>query len=145
MFRVAVFAALGLWVLIAAAPAAWAGWYNASWAYCQQITVDYTKVPNTDQANFPVYVNLANLSSGFFSHVNANGSDIRVTTSDGTTEVPREVVAIATGSSTGEVWFKAGTLSTLTNTDFYLYYGNSGAAEPAANATYGSQNVWDAK
>ncbi len=116
-------------------------WYSSSWSYRQKITVQASKVPNTNQTNFPVYVNLSNMASGFFTHVNTtDGRDIRVTTSDGTTEVPREVVYI-TGSA-GELWFKAPTLTTGSNTDFYIYYGNGSATEPAANATYGSQNVW---
>lgn len=117
-------------------------WYDPSWTYRVKVTVDHTKVA-ADLTDFPVYVNLANLPSGFFTNVKSDGGDIRVTTSNGTTEVPREVVAISTGGSTGELHFKAsGTLSSSSDTFYYIYYGNSGASEPAVTATYGRNNVW---
>jgi len=117
-------------------------WYNSSWTYRQKITIDSTKV-SADLTDFPVYVDLADLGADFFSNVNTDGSDIRVTKSDGTTEVPREVVSIDTSGSTGELHFKAdGTLSSSTDTDFYIYYGNASATEPAVTATYGRNNVW---
>lgn len=131
-------------LLVAWASVADAAWYDASWTYRQKITIDKTQVPNTNQTNFPVFVDLANMASGFFTHVLSDGGDIRVTTSDEVTEVARQVVAISTGGSTGELWVNIPTVATATNTDFYVYYGNAGATEPAANATYGSQNTWNA-
>jgi len=117
-------------------------WYDSSWTYRQKITIDNTKV-SADLTDFPVYVDLSDLGTDFFSNVKTDGSDIRVTKSDGTTEVPREVVGIDTGSSTGELHFKAdGTLSSSTSTSFYIYYGNASATEPATSATYGRNNVW---
>ncbi|HLN18804.1 MAG TPA: hypothetical protein VK255_01375, partial [Patescibacteria group bacterium] len=77
-----------------------AAWYNASWGYRVKVTVNAAQVPST-QTNFPVYVNLANLPAGFFSHVRSDGGDIRITKSDGTTELPREVVSINVGSTAG--------------------------------------------
>lgn len=117
-------------------------WYNNNWRYRKKITIDNTKV-NANLTNFPVYLDLANLGSDFFANVKSDGGDIRITTSDGLTEVPVEVVAINTGTSTGEVHFKAPGLSSSSATEFYVYYGNSGASLPTANSTYGSQNVWD--
>jgi len=93
--------------------------------------------------DFPVYVDLADLGADFFTNVSdANGGDIRVTAGDGVTELPRQVVAINTGGQTGELHFKASSLSSTQNTYFYIYYGNAGESEPLANSTYGSQNVW---
>jgi len=117
-------------------------WYDSNWDYRVKVTVASAEV-DADLTDFPVYVDLSDLPAGFFSHVKSDGGDIRVTKTDGTTEVPREVVAISTGSSTGELHFKAsGTLSSSSDTDFYIYYGNSGASEPATTATYGRDNVW---
>lgn len=118
-----------------------AAWYNSSWKYRVKVTVDSTKVDAT-LTDFPVYVNLADLPAGFHANVNADGGDIRVTKSDGTTEVPREVVTYNAASDTGELHFKADTLSGTANTDFYIYYGNASASDYAPNATYGAQNVW---
>ena len=121
------------------------GWYTGSWLFRKKITILATQV-DANVTNFPVYVNLADLGSDFFANVESSGGDdggdIRVTTADGATELPREVVDINVGSLTGELHFKAGALSSTANTDFYIYYGNAAIAEPAASATYGSQNVW---
>lgn len=37
-----------------------APWYNSSWTHRTKITIDHTKVPNTDQAYFPVLINGTN-------------------------------------------------------------------------------------
>jgi hypothetical protein len=116
-------------------------WYNPSWPYRVKITALATKV-DADLADYPVYVDLHDLPAGFHANVNqTDARDIRVTTSNGTTEVPREVVFYIAASDTGELHFK-GDVDGDTDTDFYIYYGNSGASEPAADATYGKNNVW---
>lgn len=104
-------------------------WYNSNWTNRVKLTVDNTKVPNTDQTDFPIYIDLSDLPSSFFSSVKSDGSDIVVTSSDGLTKLSRELVDIDTGASTGELWFKAPILSASSDTDFYIYYGNSGAGE----------------
>lgn len=118
-------------------------WLNSTWGFRKKLTVDSTKVLE-DLTDFPVYVNLANMGAHFFSNVRADGGDIRVTKSDGITEVPREIVHIDTALNTGEIHFKAaGTLPMASNTDFYIYYNKPAATEPAASATYGKYNTWN--
>jgi hypothetical protein len=119
-------------------------WYNGSWPYRVKLTIDHTKVA-ADQTDFPVYVDLSNMPAGFHSHVNqTDGRDIRVTTSNGVTELPREVVFYNSTSDTGELYFKySGTLSSSTDTNVYIYYGNSGASDYAVTNTYGRNNVWN--
>ena len=119
-------------------------WYNADWQYRRAITIDHTKVqdvanPSTTYANFPVLVYATGLSN-----INANGADIRFTSSDGITELPREIESYSSG--TLYAWVKV----TLTkdagdssNDVIYAYYGNAAATEPDPGSTYGSQNVWD--
>jgi hypothetical protein len=99
--------------------------------------------------DFPVFVDLSELPADFFDAVQSDGDDIRITSSDGTTEVPLEMVAIDTSGApscvsacTGEVHFKASSLSSSSDTDFYIYYGNVGAAGYATTDTYGAENVW---
>src|ERR1700675_753921 len=70
--------------LIAQSPAAAQGWANGD-SYGRAITIDHTKVPNTDQVNFPVlvsgtYSDLATATNGG-SVTSANGYDI-IFTSD---------------------------------------------------------------
>jgi hypothetical protein len=115
--------------------AAGESWYNSSWPYRRQITIDHTKVAS-DEANFPVLISLDALSN-----IQANGTDIRFTSSDGTTELPREIESYSSGSL--RAWVKVPALSSSTDTVLYVYYGNSSATtEPAAGSDFGSQNVW---
>lgn len=107
--------------------------------YRVKITVLSSKVA-TNLNNFPIYVNLADLPTEFHSNVKTDGSDIRVTTSDGATEVPREIVSYANGI--GELHFK-GNISSSADTDFYIYYANSDLYDYEDNAIYGAENVWD--
>ncbi len=118
-----------------------AAWYDSNWQYRQKITIDNAQV-NSNLSNFPVYVDLSDLGSSFFSNASADCGDIRVTKSDGTTEVAREVVNCDTANNTGELHFKAGTLSSSSDTEFYIYYGNSSATDYADSDTYGTHNVW---
>ncbi|MCX6796798.1 MAG: hypothetical protein NTW06_04885 [Candidatus Falkowbacteria bacterium] len=117
-----------------------AGWYDDSWNYRTKITVQNGQVL-ADITGFPIYVNLANLPADFHSHVKEDASDIRVTTTDGVTEVPREVVYYASSTDTGELHFK-GDILDASNVDFYIYYGNPSATDLATTTTYGRNNVW---
>lgn len=117
-------------------------WYNANWDYRVKVTIQNAQV-DADLTDFPVYVNLNNLPAEFHTNVNqTDARDIRVTKSDGTTELPREVVFYTAASDTGELHFKADAISNSADTDFYIYYGNAAATEPALNDTYGAENVW---
>jgi len=88
-----------------------------------------------DETNFPVLISLSG-----HSNINANGSDIRFTASDGVTLLPREIESYAGGTLTA--WVKVPTISHIASTSIYMYYGNPAATEPSATSTYGSQNVW---
>jgi hypothetical protein len=120
-------------------------WYSTDWDYRIAITCDAAKVGTGGVSTFSPYVDLSLIPSGsdFWSHVAADGADIRVTKSDGVTELPREVVAISTAGHTGELHFAAGAMSDSADETFYIYYGNSAATEPAAASTYGKYAVWN--
>lgn len=120
-----------------------AAWYSTSWDHRVKIEINPTYVTST-LTNFPVYVDLSTLPADFHSNVNSDGGDIRVTTSDEITEVPREVVFYNSGTDTGELHFKASSISSSATTTFYIYYGNAGASDYAIDATYGAENVWTA-
>ncbi|MDC1205571.1 LamG domain-containing protein, partial [Candidatus Pacebacteria bacterium] len=117
-----------------------ADWYDGNWNRRIEVTVDNLQV-DEDLTDFPTYINLDDLPSGFFSNVQNDGDDIRVTKSDGLTEVPYELVSIDTGGGTGELHTKLDLAST-TDTSFYIYYDNSSASGYVEGATYGAENVW---
>lgn len=92
--------------------------------------------------DFPVYVDLSSLPASFFNLVQGDGDDIRVTEEDGLTEVPFELVSIDTAGETGQLHFKAPSLSTATTSVFYIYYGSTTASGYSDTDTYGAENVW---
>ena len=73
--------------------------------------------------DFPVYLDLSDLSSDFWSNVEGSG-DLRITQTDGHREVPFEVVSFTDSgtSGTGEVHFKAD-LAHASDSVFWIYYG----------------------
>lgn len=121
-----------------------AQWYNQSWGYRQKVTINASQV-EADATDFPVYVRLGDLNASFHTNVNqTDARDIRVTKSDGITELPIEVVSYDSTNDVGELYFKyEGTLSSSTDTDVYIYYGNAGASSYAHTDTYGKHNVWN--
>ncbi len=115
---------------------------DSLWPHRIKITIDSTKVED-DLVGFPIYVNLADLPADFHTNVRSDGGDIRVTAADGKTELPREVVFYNSSNNTGELHFKnTGTLSSASDTDFYIYYGNAGAVDYPVASDYGRNNVW---
>ncbi|MCA9366657.1 DUF2341 domain-containing protein [Candidatus Kaiserbacteria bacterium] len=117
------------------------GWYNLAWNRRVGITIPGSAVDET-VTDFPVYVDLSHFDTTFWNNVTSDGRDIRVTTDDGSTEVPSELVSIDTSGKTGELYFKAPTLSTTTDRTFYIYFDNTSATAPVPNSPYGSENVW---
>ncbi len=116
-------------------------WYDNNWGYRKAVNIAASAVDAT-LTDYPVYIDLSDFDSTFFTNVKSDGSDIRITTGDGTTETAYELVSIDTTLQTGELYFKAPSISSTTNTTFYVYYGNANASAYAASDTYGSQNVW---
>ena len=111
-------------------------WYSSSWLYRKAITIDHTKVPNTDQTNFPVEIDLTD--SNLQANALSNGNDILFTSSDGTTKIPyeREIYTTSTGRLTA--WVKVPTVATASDTVIYMYYGNAGASDQQD-----AVNTWD--
>jgi hypothetical protein len=125
-------------LLLATASSAFAGWYNTggTWLYRKAITLDHTKVPNTDRSSFPVLVNLAS-DAGLSVHARSDGFDILFTSSEGTTRIPYEREKYSSGTLVA--WVKVPTVSHTTDTVLYLYYGNSSAGDQQQ-----ATSVWDA-
>ena len=68
-------------------------WYNTNWTYRKKITIANAQV-SANLTDFPIYLDLSDLGTDFFSNVNIGGGDIRVTKADGVTELARELVSI---------------------------------------------------
>jgi len=114
------------------------GWYDTSWNGRVKFSIQEGTVEGT-QVDYPVYLDLGLFDSEFFSAVNPDGADIRITASDGKTELAHEVVSLDTGSETGELYFK----TTISGGEsFYIYFDNEDAAAYDRTDTYGSESVW---
>jgi hypothetical protein len=117
-------------------------WYDENWSHRLKITI-HSSFVSSDLIDFRVFLRLSDFPSVFWDNVKNGGGDIRITKSDGTTEVPREIVSCDTTTQKGEVHFKAsGVLSSSVDTDFYIYFGNSSSSDYAPTDTYGAQAVW---
>jgi RHS repeat-associated protein len=114
------------------------------YSYVRAITIDHTKIPNTDQANFPFLYSitdplLATIANG--GHVTStNGYDI-VFTSDSAGQNPLNYEVESYNPATGQViaWVQIPALSHSSDTTLYLFYGNSNVTASQQNAT----GVWD--
>lgn len=118
-----------------------ATWYNSAWAYRSKLTTHINSVKE-DLTDFPVYVDLSDMPAIFFGTVKDDGADIRITSADGQTELAREVVFIDKENQTGELHFKANSLLKGKANEFYIYFGNSQAVEPAVSSLVGAESVW---
>jgi len=118
------------------------GWYDLDWDQRSIIRVASSSVEE-NVTDFPVYIDLNMLGSVFWSSVASDGSDIRITTGNGKTEVPVEIASMSYSLKTGELYFLAPSLSTTADTTFYLYFDNPDATAPAADSVYGSEAVWE--
>ncbi len=111
-------------------------WYDTSWSYRKKITTNHTKIAG-NLTDFPLLVSLVS-DSDLASDAQNDGDDILFTKSDGTTKLAHEIEKF--NGTTGELvtWVRVASLSSSTDTEIYMYYGN---------ATCGSQQnatgVWD--
>jgi RHS repeat-associated protein len=94
---------------------------NLSSAYRRAITIDHTKVQNTDQTNFPVLIDVSGLLSGVKT---ANGYDI-IFTSDlsGQHMLDHEIEAYNGKTEEATFWVRIPTLSHTSDTTIYIFYG----------------------
>jgi len=114
------------------------------YSHSSAITIDHTKVPNTDQSNFPVLV------SGTYSYLattnngggvtNQNGYDIAFASdAAGNNPLFFEQETYNSGSGTIKYWVRLPTVSHTTDTVFYIFYGNSGVSTDQSSKSA----VWD--
>ena len=111
------------------------------WHLYDTITIDHNTIDES-LGNFPVYVDLADLSP-MFGFIAGSCGSIRVTT-DGPNpvELPRELVSCDLGSETGELHFKADFINKDADTSFRIYYSPDLIPDYQVDQTYGAQNVW---
>ncbi len=124
---------------------------KAGFSFYSTITVDYTKVSNSTQTNFPVLISGTYdgtggepdlRTSGNGGEVqNSNGYDIGFYTSSDCTTGKMDWEKETYSASTGTInyWVRVSSLSNSSNTIFYLCYGDSSISTDQSNPT----GVWD--
>ena len=106
-------------------------WYNANWQYRSPVTV--TNPGGTTLSDFQVKVTLSTGNFDFTRVLN-DGSDIRLTASDGTTLIPFWIEPDNWNYPTSVViWVKVPSIPGSGAETVYLYYGNP--SPPAPNLT----------
>jgi hypothetical protein len=114
-----------------------------AWGYYRPITVDYTKVPNTDQTNFAVlvagtYTDLKTVANGG-KVTDANGYDVAFFSDSGlTTQLKHETELWTATTGVVVYWVKIPTVSYTANTVFYMAYGNAAISTDQSD----KNNVW---
>jgi YD repeat-containing protein len=115
-----------------------------NYAYRRAITIDHTKVPNTDQSNFPVLINgtygyLALVANGG-NVQNTNGYDVIFTSDSGcATKLNHEVESYSAATGAVNYWVKVPLVSHSSDTVIYLCYGSASVTTDQSNKA----GVWD--
>ena len=111
-------------------------WWNTSWLYRKEITIDHTKVAE-NLTFFPVLISLAS-DADLASKAQSDGDDIVFTNTTGS-KLSHEIELF--NSTTGQliVWVNVTSLSNTQDTFLYLYYGNGVCANQEDSVgTWGS-------
>lgn len=117
---------------------------SAAYSFYRTVTVDHTKVHNTDQTNFPVLVSgtysyLIPVASGGTKVQNASGFDIGFfTTTACTTKMDWETELFTAASGLVDYWIRVPNLTTATDFVFYLCYGDASITTDQSN----KNGVW---
>lgn len=124
-------------VLLVAAPfSAWAGgpgpgWFHP-WEFRNPITIGNSS--GSALTNFQVKVTLG--SSFEFAKAKTDGSDVRITASDGTTQIPFWIESWNPAGHAASIWVNVPSIPT-SSTTVYIYYGNSFASSASnGDATF---------
>ena len=118
-------------------------WYSTGWSYRKKITIDHTKVA-ADLTDFSVLLSLTS-DADLASAAQSNGNDILFTSTNGVTKLDHEIERYVGGTGQLVAWVRVPTLSSVTDTAIFIYYGNSSCGNqqnPTGvwNASY--KSVW---
>lgn len=104
------------------------GWYGEDWSHRIQVDIDANQVED-DFTDFVVQIDLSLFPATFWSNAKADGGDLVATEMDGLTPLSSVLISIDTTAEKGDLYIKIPTLSSSTDTSFFLYFGNAAGAE----------------
>ena len=103
-------------------------WYNASWNYRQKLTLDTSELSSSVTTDHAVLVKV-DANTDFWDNVQSAGQDVRFTSADGTTLLDYHFEKFVDNTQM-IAWVEVvDTFDSSTDTEVYMYYGNSGASD----------------
>lgn len=107
--------------------------------YYAELTIGAGEV-SSDLTDFPVYVDLAHMPAGFWSHTRKDGGDIRVKTTGGAA-IPFDLVWFDQANQDGALYFKR-SVAAASSTVVRIHYGDHSLNLLPANDANGRNAVW---
>jgi len=127
--------------------------FPQGWSRRCIMTINHTKIPTSDQSDFPVALiwngSTGNLPEEVYNNSASSplssGADIRFSSDiGGTNQLAFEIVTFTPNSTIAsarvEIYVKLPTVTTAADTTFYMWWNNPTAV--ASGVIYGSQAVW---
>jgi hypothetical protein len=102
------------------------GPFDGDWNYRKKITINSSLVRG-DQVNFPVLIQMTD--SDLKNKARSDGKDIIFIQSDNETLMNFEIESYNSSNGNLIAWVSVPEISNMTNTEFYMYYGNSNAPD----------------
>jgi len=106
------------------------------WSKRQKLTINHNKIDD-ELTDFPVKVIISS-DNPIFDVAKNDGSDVRFTAADGETLLKFEREVHDTTEKIAVYHVKIPSVSSTSDTDFYLYYGNASASDASS-----PNDVWD--
>ena len=120
-----------------------APWLDSAWPKRVRITAKPQLLPTSGTLqDFDLVLTLdADSLSSVFDLAQNDGSDLRITASDGLTVLDHEIASYDSTNHRAQIWFRAPTLSDTERT-FYLYYGNTDSMSGGPTVSpFGPENL----
>lgn len=111
-----------------------ATWWDLDWSYRKLITLNHNQVPS-DQTNFPVLLNITDTE--LRDTAQSDGDDIAFTDVSGN-KLNHQIEKYTAGTGALVAWVNVTSLSSSSDTQIYMYYGNS-----ECSSQQNPHGVWD--
>ena len=111
-----------------------ATWWNMDWSYRKLITLNHNQVPS-DQNNIPILLNITDTE--LRNTAQSDGDDIAFTNVSGY-KLNHQIEKYTAGTGALVAWVNVTSLSSSSDTQIYMYYGNS-----ECSSQQNPHGVWD--
>lgn len=112
-------------------------WFDEGSNFRQKLTVNNAQVDENIN-DYSMLITEANLDNDIFINSKGDGTDLRFAASDDTTALFIDVVSFSNVTNTTEIWINLD-ITSGSDTELYVYYGNVTNTDNSTTSTYGSQ------